>query len=347
MSVVQSWRPEHEAFLFEQNLVPGVYVISAMNTRDPVRRVPTKRTANPTAIVRVGGVVFSLLVFSCMAAHRMWGQNLQPTAPTGAAAATPNVVSGPGNASAPEGPERHRAEVQFHSGMLQVQAENSSLNQILRAISQQTGMTITGGVTDQRVFGSYGPGPAAQVISDLLEDTGVNMLLKMTPQGSPAELILSQRMGGPTPPSPSTAREDPADAQASVVGNPSSPTQVNNRGQATATPQSQVPPLPFSQPAAQPPATDPFVTPQTPPPGGIVEPPTVAPATEPGTTPGPSTQTTGTSPSADSGGDTSANPASPNGVKTPQEIYQELQKLLQQQNQQNQQNQQPSTEQQK
>src|SRR5437764_15453174 len=49
-----------------------------------------------------------------------------------------------------------RAQVTYADGTLSISADNSSLNQILRQISTDTGMKITGGVTDERVFGQYG-----------------------------------------------------------------------------------------------------------------------------------------------------------------------------------------------
>jgi hypothetical protein len=219
---------------------------------------------------------------------------------------------------------RHRASVIVRGNSLEIHADNSSLNAILKDIAAKTGLHIVGGLADQRVFGTYGPAPAERIISQLLDGTGTNMILSLFPDGRLDQLVLSSRNGGPTPPSPSSiAMEDdpPIDAQAT----PATPAAVPQPQQAP--PQSQVPPLPFSQPAQQPAATDPMRTPVTPDPGGIVSAPTVAPATEPGTTPGPATQSTGTSAS----GDASATPQSPNGVKTPQQIYDQLQKLLQQQ----------------
>jgi hypothetical protein len=185
-------------------------------------------------------------------------------------------------------------------------------------------MQITGGVLDQRVFGAYGPGPADQVLSQLLEDTGTNMILRQNPAGGLGELILSPRTGGPSPPNPSTFRDDTDLAQTAMPGATAS-------AQPSTTPQPAsgplVPPLPFSKPAMPPAATVPMQTPVTPDPQGIAEPPVVSPATEPGTTPGPTTQTTGLSDTT-SGRTT---PSTPDTPKTPQQIYEELQKLRQQQ----------------
>jgi hypothetical protein len=92
------------------------------------------------------------------------------------------------------------AQVVYSNGLLTIAADNSSLNQILREISRQTGMRITGSVSDERVFGSYGPGTPARILANLLDGTGSNMLLRETASNVPAELILTPRMGGPTPP---------------------------------------------------------------------------------------------------------------------------------------------------
>lgn len=98
-------------------------------------------------------------------------------------------------------PPQH-ANVSYRQGELEVAADNSSLNQILREISLKTGIKITGGVTDERVFGTYGPASASNVLTSLLDGTGSNMLLIQSDATSPGELILTPRHGGATPPNP-------------------------------------------------------------------------------------------------------------------------------------------------
>jgi hypothetical protein len=207
-------------------------------------------------------------------------------------------------------PERHLAEVVYSKGLLEVRADNSSLNQILREIARETGMTITGGVTDQRVFGKYGPGRPADILAGLLDGTGSNMLLRETASKAPAELILTPRQGGPTPPNPNAAGMDDDRQQNDEQvpnGDRLRPPRPGGMGMGEAR----------SQPEQAAPAT-PMVTPPpadnntTPPPSGIVDAPTYQPPPEPGSAP-------------------AANPQSPNGVKTPQQIYQELQQLQNQQ----------------
>ena len=98
--------------------------------------------------------------------------------------------------------QQHRAEVTYTAGQLFVSANNSSLNQILHDIAHETGMKITGGVADERVFGQYGPAAPSKILRTLLDGTGSNMLLLEATRTTPAELILTPRRGGPTPPNP-------------------------------------------------------------------------------------------------------------------------------------------------
>jgi len=125
-----------------------------------------------------------------------------PTPPATRAAA-------PASSTPPAG---HAARVVYLRGQLEVDADNSSLNQILHDIGRATGMKITGGVADGRVFGTYGPGAPAAILESLLDGAGVNMLLKETATGSPAELILTPRNGPATPPNPADAEDVAAES---------------------------------------------------------------------------------------------------------------------------------------
>ena len=175
-----------------------------------------------------------------------------------------------------------RAKVTFAEGMLSVSADNASLNQILRQIASDTGMRITGGVSDERVFGEYGPAPTDQILAALLDGTGSNMVLVHRDGDTPAELILTARQGGPTPPSPTSAAYN------------------EDRSQPRETPAIQAA-QPLSEPAR---------------PVGQIN---------PGVTPAGSTETAPSN---------ASQPESPNGVKTPQQIYEQLQRMRQQQQQQ-------------
>jgi hypothetical protein len=98
-----------------------------------------------------------------------------------------------------------RAQVTYADGALSVAADNASLNQILRQIATDTGIKITGGVAEERVFGQYGPDSPAQVLAALLDGTGSNMILVHHDGATLSELILTARQGGPTPPNPNAA----------------------------------------------------------------------------------------------------------------------------------------------
>ena len=175
-----------------------------------------------------------------------------------------------------------RAEVSFAQGQLAVKADNSSLNQILREIGRQTGIKITGGVSDERVFGKYGPSPTSEVLAALLEGTSSNVLLLHSEAGSPGELILTPRQGGVTPPNPNAPGFDDEGS-----GDDSPQPQMQQ-----VHPQVQQPPV--ARPGGyQGSAAD----------GGL--PPSQAPAAPEST--------------------------DPNAVKTPQQIYEQLQRLRQQQ----------------
>ncbi len=96
------------------------------------------------------------------------------------------------------------ATVSLVSGQLTIQADNSSLSAILHQVSAAGGMKVeglrTGGSPGERVFGSYGPGAPRDVLSELLNGSGYNVImLGETPSGAPRELTLTaQAVGGAT-----------------------------------------------------------------------------------------------------------------------------------------------------
>jgi hypothetical protein len=171
----------------------------------------------------------------------------------------------------------NRAQIVYSNGILSVSADNSSLNQILRQIATDIGLKITGSVADERVFGKYGPEGAAEVLNSLLDGTSSNMVLVQRGDSSLAELILTPRQGGPTPPNPSAASND-------------KPEPPQNR------PEDNRSSEPSPQPSSQ-------------------SNPTIPPV----------------DPAANSNPNNTSQPDSPNGVKTPQQIYEQLQRLRQQQ----------------
>ena len=215
------------------------------------------------------------------------------TAPTTVAPAAPAQPTYDRPAMAPA----RRATVLFNKGELTINAANSSLNQILQDAARAANMKITGGVSDERVFGNYGPGTPLEVITSLLDGTGANVMFVEGEGGQSSELILTTRNGAPTPPNPNASQQQ----DAADNSDPNSPV---------------MPPPSIASPIPAPPA------------GGAYDqaPPMPDPDTNQ-STPQPAPMQQSESNVAD--------PNSANGAKTPQQIYDELMKLRQQQQQQN------------
>jgi|GEM_PF-870809 hypothetical protein len=93
------------------------------------------------------------------------------------------------------------AKVVWNSQGLRIDAANSSLQEILKEVSTATGAKVSGAATDMRVFGTYGPGPARDVLSQLLLGSGYNVLMIGDQgQGTPRQIVLSRKPSGPAPP---------------------------------------------------------------------------------------------------------------------------------------------------
>ena len=116
------------------------------------------------------------------------------------------------------------ASIVWDSHGLTIDAANSSLEQILKDIATSTGAKIEGLGADQRVFGDYGPGQARDVLAQLLQGSGYNVIMIGDQgQGAPRQVLLSVRQNGPMQPSakPATTaasnEEDEAEEPAAIV----------------------------------------------------------------------------------------------------------------------------------
>lgn len=88
------------------------------------------------------------------------------------------------------------ASVVFDSRGLLVVASNSSLTQILKEVALETGVKVDGMNIDQRVFGTYGPGPARDVLTQLLDGSGYDVLMiGDRGQGTPRRIVLTDQSG--------------------------------------------------------------------------------------------------------------------------------------------------------
>lgn len=129
----------------------------------------------------------------------------QQNAPPGQArAASPQDVRAPEPLAAPTSvsPANRppdQARVSWDSGRLEIVAFNSSLNQILHQVAAVTGAKLEGRIQDQRIFGSYGPGPGCDVLSKLLAGSDYNVaIMGSRDADAPLEILLSAR--SPAPP---------------------------------------------------------------------------------------------------------------------------------------------------
>jgi hypothetical protein len=83
----------------------------------------------------------------------------------------------------------------------------------LNDFSAATGAKVEGMATDERVYGSFGPGQARDVLSQLLQGSSYNVLMIGDQgEGTPRQIVLSVRTAGNgQPPPASTPSDDDAD----------------------------------------------------------------------------------------------------------------------------------------
>lgn len=126
-------------------------------------------------------------------AHRV-AHRIKPRASTEPDPAPPAVAEAPPKPNWPVNDPPAQPAVTWDATGLQIQAANASLRQILDDVATRTGTKLDGLNKDERIFGTYGPGPAKDVLSQLLHGTGYNVLmLGDVGQGAPREIVLSAR----------------------------------------------------------------------------------------------------------------------------------------------------------
>ncbi len=162
---------------------------------------------------RITGILFAVL----FAAATTSGSTQQPAAsstpskvpaaqkkaaarrkPVAAHAAAPAPAPAPAPPELPKPPDwpvndrPKAATVLWNSQGLCIEASNSSLQQILKDVSTLTGAKIQGLASDQRIYGTYGPASARQVLAQLLDGSGYNVLMIGDQgQGTPRQIVLS------------------------------------------------------------------------------------------------------------------------------------------------------------
>ena len=122
-----------------------------------------------------------LIVPSTMGAKKLLAQTHAPQTKqpaqqsTAADAAKPRQL--PPSPTWPADQPPNPAVIRWDSRGLEIEASNSSLDQILRQVAAATGAKPEGLTQDQRIFGTYGPGPGRDVLSKLLEGSGYNVVM--------------------------------------------------------------------------------------------------------------------------------------------------------------------------
>ena len=217
----------------------------------------------------------------------------------------------------------HHSDIRYADGLLTVSANNAGLNSLIHESARRTGMHVTGSVADDRVFGTYGPANPARVLSMLLDGTGTNLVIVQDAAELPRELILTARTGGVTPPNPNAAAQNDADDSSAEDG--VTPPQQPMRRNAPARSM-----LPTNAPGYAPPSNLPSPQQQV---GGQDQNPSAATGA-PSSTEQPVVfprVDVNTPPSTASSSPAVNTDSVQQDTKTPQQIFEELQRLRQQQ----------------
>lgn len=109
-------------------------------------------------------------------------------------------------------------QVSYQNGQLTIVAPNSTLGDILRAVRKQTGAEIDIPTANDRVVTHLGPGPAQEVMADLLNGSRFNYVLL----GSPANAGVLTRVV-------LVAKSTSATQSATAVNQPAGPQPVMNQ----------------------------------------------------------------------------------------------------------------------
>jgi hypothetical protein len=184
---------------------PGFAALALLGAAPCSAQLPSKAASTPPPAVRA----------SRRSAHprkKIAAAVQPPAAPVAVVPVVPPVPP------APDWPINDKpvpATVTWNSQGLRIDAANSSLEQILVDVSAATGTKVEGLSGDQRIFGAYGPGPARDVLSQLLHGSGYNMvMIGDQGQGTPRRILLSSQRPGSTPPAnvaPTQQNDEDAD----------------------------------------------------------------------------------------------------------------------------------------
>ncbi len=185
-----------------------------------------------TALLCVGTLTYA----GTAQAHR---KPKKPAAPQ-----LPPLPSGPTGRPVPQMPLDSMAavppHVSYQNGQLTIVSPNSTLGDILRAVKKQTGAEIEVPAATERVVTTLGPGPAREVIAELLNGSRFNYVLLGSPEDANAltRVVLVAKSGPDNPGSvnagmqPMQQPQQPYPQQANVAPPPEMAAQDNNDAEA-------------------------------------------------------------------------------------------------------------------
>lgn len=142
-------------------------------------------------------LVFATIGSNASTTARHKAKKPLPPLPTGPTGPVPQIPLDSIKAVAPQ--------VSFQNGQLTIVAPNSSLGDILRAVRKQTGAEIEiPPDASERVVTHLGPGPARDVVADLLNGSRFNYVLVGSPEDAAAltRVVLVAKSGTDAPAKP-------------------------------------------------------------------------------------------------------------------------------------------------
>ena len=165
------------------------------------------------------------------------GTQQATAAGTDASAGAKEVTAAPQDPAWPVSNKPSPATGVWDSHGLRIAANNSSLDQILHDVATDTGATVDGLSQDERIFGDYGPGPARDVLSQILDGSGYNIVMVGDlGQGTPRQILLSTRTKGGSTAAGARSKDDDDDSDSEEPEPQPEPVQEQPRPQPVANP---------------------------------------------------------------------------------------------------------------
>lgn len=162
------------------------------------------RTISMAVLLSSALLYAGMPVFGSSAAAQAQAQNRKPrSSKKKQAEPPPPLPSGPTGRPVPPMPLDTIAavppQVTFENNQLTIVAPNSTLGDILKAVRKQTGAEIEVPAAPERVVTRLGPGPAREVLADLLNGSRFNYVLLGSPSDEAAltRVVLVAKSGTP------------------------------------------------------------------------------------------------------------------------------------------------------